>query len=154
MEMAPKGLYKISIPSKPIKIVHAISLQNDSPQPYFFAHFHHLSPRTPSTKWQPSQCINFCHLFTLWFWAGEKTKGILQRNSWHVGALELQNDKPGGCPNKHPYKMANLRGVRTTTSATSTPLGSTVWSVLDLISINSFKPFLDHTLLYFISGYF
>ena len=32
MEMAPKGLYKISIPSKPIKIVHAISLQNDSHQ--------------------------------------------------------------------------------------------------------------------------
>ena len=72
----------------------------------------------------------------------------------HVGALELQNDKTGGCPSKHPYKMANLRGVRTTTSATSTPLGSTVWSVLHLISINSFKPFLDHTLLYFISGYF
>ena len=35
MEMAPKGLYKIGIPSKPIKIVHAISLQNDSPQPDF-----------------------------------------------------------------------------------------------------------------------
>ena len=123
MEMAPKGLYKISIPSKPIKIVHAISLQNDSPQPYFFAHFHHLSPRTPSTKWQPSQCINFCHLFTLWFWAGEKNQrhfvekllacggtGTTKWQTWGVPKqTPLQNGKPAGCANNHLCHIYTFR---------------------------------------------
>ena len=63
MEMAPKGLYKISIPSKPIKIVHTISLQNDSPQPHFlFA----LSPSFTKNL-----------LYKIWFWEGKKNKGIL-----------------------------------------------------------------------------
>ena len=48
----------------------------------------------------------------------------------HVVALELQNDKPGGCPNKHPYKMANLAGGEPAGAQTNTPtkwVPTTTW---------------------------
>ena len=53
MEMAPKGLYKISIPSKPIKIGHAISLQNDKPAGCPNKHPYKMSPHYKMTEQGP-----------------------------------------------------------------------------------------------------
>ena len=55
------------------------SLQNRNHQPPFFDA---LSPKTHSTKWEPSPHINLAHFCTLWFWQGKKTKPFCRENPW------------------------------------------------------------------------
>ena len=83
--MALKGLSKISIPSKLIKIVHAISPQNDSPQlvpnPIFFALrtftiFHQEPPLQNDNPLNVSD-VSISVTFSPFDFERKKTKGIL-----------------------------------------------------------------------------
>ena len=71
MEMAPKGLYKISIPSKPTNVLDShFSTKSQYPTPFFGGTF----TKIPLYKITTSQNINLCHFFTPWFWKGKKNK--------------------------------------------------------------------------------
>ena len=102
MEMAPKGLYKISIRSKPIKIVHAISLQNDSPQPYFFRALSPSFTKSPFYKITTLSMYQFLSPFhPLVLSGGKKPKAFCRET---LGMWGHWN-----------YKMTNLGGAQTNT---------------------------------------
>ena len=78
------------------------SLQNHSTQPHFLGA---LSPKSHSTKSQPSQNINLCHFFTPWFWKGKKKqKWFCRENPWqpHVRYIFLRIDFPSYSYQKQP----------------------------------------------------
>ena len=103
MEMAPKGLYKISIPSKPIKIVHAISLQNDSPPTLFFSRTFTIFHQEPLLQNENPLNVSISVTFSPFgFWAGEKKPKAFCRET--LGMWGHWN-----------YKMTNLGGAQTNT---------------------------------------